>query len=71
MKEVWDRAEELGLMVDRKKPLTPLGPNCYMLYAVAMTEACKRWGGCEQHPYYAFTGGGSVTIVNTKGDRYS
>ena len=70
MKEVWDRAEHLGLMVDRKKPLTPAGPDCYMFYGVAMTEACRRWGGCEQHPYYAFIGGDSVIIVNNKGHRY-
>ena len=71
MKEVWDRAEHLGLMVDRKKPLHKAGPDCYMFYGVAMTEACRRWGGCEQHPYYAFLDGDSVVIVNNRGDRYS
>ena len=65
------RAQQLGLTVDKLKEPAKAGPDCYMFYGVAMTEACRRWGGCEQHPYYAFIDGDSVVIVNNRGDRYS
>ena len=70
MTKVFDRAEHLGLMVDRSRPLEKAGPDCFMFYGVAMTEACRRWGGCEQHPYYAYVGSDSVYITNSRGDRY-
>ena len=66
---IYEEAEKVGLMVDHHRPPIKVTGDCYMFYGVAQTEACRRWGGCEQHNYYAFTGSDDrVTIVNPHGE---
>ena len=65
---IFEACEATGLMVDRLKPPIKIGGDCYLVHAVAKTDACHRWGACEQRPYYAITGGKDVLIVNTHGD---
>ena len=67
---IYDRAEKLGLMVDRHRPPMKVASDVYIIEAVAKTEACQKWGGCEQHLYYAFPYGPEVVILNQQGDRF-
>ncbi len=39
-----------------------VGPDCYLFYAVPNTDDCQSHGACKQIPYYALTGGSTVTV---------
>ncbi len=67
---IYEAAEESGLMVDKLHLPIKVGPDAYLFYAVAKTDQCHRWGGCEERPYYALTGGDNTTIVNPQGESY-
>ena len=41
-----------------------VGPDCYMFYATNLTEQCRKHGQCKYEPYYALTGGDTITLLD-------
>ena len=41
-----------------------VGPDCYMFYATELTEQCRKHGQCKYEPYYALTGGDTITLLD-------
>ncbi len=41
-----------------------VGPDCYMFYATPLDPMCRKKGLCVVKPYYALTGGDTLTIMD-------
>ena len=51
-----------GMSYHRTAPVS-VGPGIWMFYATPMSEQCKKYGSCQQMPFYAVDFNGKLKLT--------
>ena len=62
MEKIYEKCQELSIVVDKKEAPVEVTPGCFMFYGTNTNGECRYQGLCKYERYYAIFKGDSISI---------